>query len=160
MKIAQHKVVSLHYTLRNDGGETLDSSDGGEPLAYLHGTGSLLPGLETALEGHAAGDKLEVRLAAKDAYGERDERLVQAVPRKALATIGKIRVGAQFHANVGGGTRVMTITDVSKDQVTIDGNHPLAGQNLEFAVEVVDVRDATAEELAHGHAHGSGGHHH
>jgi FKBP-type peptidyl-prolyl cis-trans isomerase SlyD len=160
MKIAQHKVVSLHYTLRTDGGETIDSSDGGEPLAYLHGTGSLLPALEAALEGHAAGERLEVKLAAKDGYGERDERLVQTVPRKALATIGKIRVGTQFHANVGGGTRVMTITDVAKDEVTVDGNHPLAGVNLNFAVEVVEVRDATAEELAHGHAHGASGHHH
>ena len=160
MKIAQHKVVLIHYTLRNDGGNTIDSSDGGEPLAYLHGTGSLLPALEAALEGHAAGDRLEVKLAAKDGYGERDERLVQTVPRKALATIGKIRVGTQFHANVGGSTRVMTITDVTKDEVTIDGNHPLAGVNLNFAVEVVEVRDATAEELAHGHAHGASGHHH
>jgi FKBP-type peptidyl-prolyl cis-trans isomerase SlyD len=160
MKIAQHKVVSLHYTLRNDGGDTIDSSAVGEPLAYVHGTGSLLPGLETALEGRAAGDKLSVRLAANEAYGERDAGLVQSVPRKALATIGKIKVGTRFHANVGGGTRVMTITAVAKDNVTIDGNHPLAGQNLNFDVEVLSVRDATAEELAHGHVHGPGGHGH
>jgi FKBP-type peptidyl-prolyl cis-trans isomerase SlyD len=160
MKITRDKVVSLHYTLRNTGGDTIDSSTGGEPLAYIQGSGSILPGLESALEGREAGEKLAVRLVAKDAYGERDAALVQNVPRKSLATIGKIKVGTQFHAQVPGGARVMTITAVAKDEVTIDGNHPLAGQDLNFDVEVVDVRDATAGELAHGHVHGAGGHHH
>jgi FKBP-type peptidyl-prolyl cis-trans isomerase SlyD len=160
MKITRDKVVSLHYRLRNDGGDTIDSSAGGEPLAYIQGSGSILPGLESALEGREAGEKLAVRIVAKDAYGERSAALVQNVPRKALATIGKIKVGTQFHAQVTGGARVMTITAVAQDEVTIDGNHPLAGQDLNFDVEVVEVRDATAEELAHGHVHGAGGHHH
>jgi FKBP-type peptidyl-prolyl cis-trans isomerase SlyD len=160
MKVMQDKVVSLHYTLRGDDGNTIDSSVGSEPLAYVHGNGSLLPALEKELEGRGAGDKLEVRLAAKEGYGERDETLVQVLPRKTLATIGKLKVGTQFHAQVPGGARVMTITAVEKDSVTVDGNHPLAGLNLNFEVEVVEVRDATAEELAHGHVHGAGGHHH
>ena len=160
MKVTRDKVVSLRYTLRGDSGDTIDSSAGGEPLAYVHGNGSLLPALEQELEGHTAGDKLAVRLAAKDGYGERDESLVQSLERKTLATIGKLKVGTQFHAQVPGGARVMTITAVEKAKVTVDGNHPLAGQNLHFEVEVVEVRDATAEELAHGHVHGPGGHHH
>jgi FKBP-type peptidyl-prolyl cis-trans isomerase SlyD len=160
MKITRDKVVSLHYTLRNDGGDTIDSSAGREPLAYIQGSGSILPGLESALEGREAGEKLAVRIVAKDAYGERNAALVQNVPRKSLATIGKIKVGTQFHARVTGGARVMTITAVAQDEVTIDGNHPLAGQDLNFDVEVVDVRDATVEELAHGHVHDAGGHHH
>jgi FKBP-type peptidyl-prolyl cis-trans isomerase SlyD len=160
MKITRDKVVSLHYTLRNDSGDTIDSSTGAEPLAYLHGSGNILPGLENALEGREPGEKLSVRLVAKDAYGERSDALVQVVPRKALATIGKIRVGTQFHAQVQGGARVMTITAVEKDEITIDANHPLAGVDLNFEVEVIDVRDASAEEMAHGHVHGAGGHHH
>ena len=160
MKIAKDKVVALHYTLRNDGGETIDSSSGGEPLAYIHGNGSILPALETALEGREPGAKFDLRLAAKDGYGERNAELVQVVQRKALATIGKIKVGTQFHAQVPGGARVMTITAVDKDDITIDGNHPLAGIDLNFNVEVVEVRDASPDELAHGHVHGAGGHHH
>jgi FKBP-type peptidyl-prolyl cis-trans isomerase SlyD len=159
MKITRDKVVSLHYTLRNDSGDTIDSSTGGEPLAYLHGTGSILPGLENALEGREPGEKISVRLPAKEGYGERNDALVQVVPRKALATIGKIKVGTRFQANVQGGARVMTITAVEQEEITIDANHPLAGVDLNFEVEVVDVRDATAEELAHGHVHGAGGHH-
>lgn len=160
MKIVKDKVVSLHYTLRNDGGETIDSTAGGEPLAYIHGGGSILPALEAALAGREPGEKLDVRIAAKEGYGERRTELVQVVQRKALATIGKIKVGTQFHANVPGGARVMTIVAVEKESVTIDGNHPLAGVDLNFTIEVVGVRDASAEELAHGHVHGDGGHHH
>ncbi len=160
MKIAKDKVVALDYTLRNDGGETIDSSSGGEPLAYIHGNGSILPALEAALEGREPGEKFDLRLAAKDGYGERQAELVQVVQRKSLATIGKIKVGTQFHAQVPGGARVMTITAVDKDDITIDGNHPLAGVDLNFNVEVVEVRDASPDELAHGHVHGTGGHHH
>lgn len=158
MKIAKDKVVALHYTLRNDGGDTIDSSSGGEPLAYIHGNGSILPALETALEGREPGEKFDLRLAAKDGYGEHQPDLVKVVQRKALATIGKLKVGTQFHAQVPGGARVMTITAVDKDDITIDGNHPLAGIDLNFNVEVVEVRDASPDELAHGHVHGAGGH--
>ncbi|HZF15859.1 MAG TPA: peptidylprolyl isomerase [Steroidobacteraceae bacterium] len=159
MKILKDKVVSLHYTLRNDGGDTIDSSGSGEPLAYIQGGGSILPALETALEGREVGEKFDIRLAAKDGYGEHRAELVQVIPRKALATIGKIKVGTQFHAQAPGGARVMTITAVEKENVTVDGNHPLAGVDLNFSIEIVGVRDASAEELAHGHVHGEGGHH-
>lgn len=160
MKIAKDKVVALHYTLRNDGGDTIDTSSGSEPLAYIHGSGSILPGLETALDGREPGEKFDIRLEAKDGYGLRQDELVQVLPRKSLATIGKIKVGTQFHANGPGGARVMTITRVDKDDITVDGNHPLAGVDLNFNVEVVEVRDAAPDELAHGHVHGAGGHHH
>lgn len=160
MNIAQNAVVSIHYTLTNDAGETLDSSSGGEPLAYLHGNGNLIPGLESALEGKKAGDKLSVRVAPGDAYGEVDKSLVQRIPRRSLKGIPDIRVGMQLQAQSERGPRTITITQIVGDMVTVDGNHPLAGQNLNFDVEVTGVREATEEELAHGHVHGPGGHDH
>jgi FKBP-type peptidyl-prolyl cis-trans isomerase SlyD len=160
MQIAQDSVVSIHYTLTNDAGEVLDSSSGGDPLAYLQGHGNLIPGLEGELQGKRAGDKLQVRIAPADAYGEQDESLIQAVPRSAFAGIADIQVGMQFQAQSNHGPRTVTITKVAGDMVTVDGNHPLAGQHLNFAVEVLGVRAATQEELSHGHVHGPGGHHH
>jgi len=161
MHVAQDKVVLIHYTLTNDAGEVLDSSAGGQPLAYLHGQGNIVAGLEKALDGWAAGDRLNVRVAAADAYGVRDPGLVKRVPRRSFGSIGSIKPGMQFEAQLERGhRRVVTVTAVKGDMVTIDGNHPLAGQDLNFAVEVAEVRDATAEELAHGHVHGPGGHHH
>jgi FKBP-type peptidyl-prolyl cis-trans isomerase SlyD len=161
MQIAQDKVVLFHYTLTNDAGEVLDSSAGGAPLAYLHGQGNIVAGLEKALDGHSAGDKLSVRVEAADGYGMRDASLVKRVPRRSFGSIGNIKPGMQFEAQLERGRRrVVTVSAVKGDMVTIDGNHPLAGQNLNFEVEVTEVRDATAEELAHGHVHGPGGHHH
>jgi len=161
MQIDQDKVVLIHYTLTNDKGEVIDSSSGGEPLAYLHGQGNIIPGLEKALEGKQAGDKLDVKVAPADGYGERDDQLVQQVPRRAFSGVQNVQPGMQFHAQTSGGnTRVVTVTRVAGDMVTVDGNHPLAGENLSFAVEVTEVRDATEEELSHGHVHGPGGHHH
>ena len=161
MQVAQDKVVLFHYTLTNDDGEVLDSSAGGAPLAYLHGQGNIVAGLEKALDGHSAGDKLSVRVEAADGYGVRDASLVKRVPRRSFGSIGNIKPGMQFEAQLERGQRrVVTVTAVKGDMVTIDGNHPLAGQNLNFEVEVTEVRDATAEELAHGHVHGPGGHHH
>jgi FKBP-type peptidyl-prolyl cis-trans isomerase SlyD len=159
MQIAQDAVVSIHYTLTDDKGEKLDSSDG-TPLAYLHGNGNLIPGLERELEGKSAGDKLIVKIAAADAYGEYDKALVQRVPRRALKGIGDLRVGMQLHTQSPDGVRAVTVTQIVGDMVTVDGNHPLAGQNLNFEVEITDVREATEEELSHGHVHGPGGHHH
>ena len=160
MQIAQDRVVAIHYTLTSDSGEVLDSSTGGEPLAYLQGHGNLIPGLERELEGKQAGDKLTVRVAPADAYGQQDDSLIQDVPRSAFQGVADIQVGMQFQAQSNHGPRTVTITKVASETVTVDGNHPLAGQHLNFDVEVATVRVATAEELEHGHVHGAGGHHH
>lgn len=160
MQITQDAVVSIHYTLTNDKGETLDSSAGGEPLAYLHGNGNLIPGLENALNGKQAGDKLSLKIAPADGYGEYNKALVQRVPRRSFRGVSDMRVGMQFQVQSDTGPRSVTVTQVAGDRVTVDGNHALAGQNLNFEVEVTEVRAATAEELSHGHVHGPGGHHH
>ncbi len=161
MLIAENAVVSIDYTLRNDEGEVLDSSEGAHPLAYLHGAANIIPGLEQALAGKAAGDQLEVSLEPEDAYGEYSLELVANLQRNMFQGVDELEVGMQFHASApDGGMQVVTIRDVDGEQVTVDGNHPLAGQRLHFQVKVVDVRAATSEELAHGHAHGEGGHHH
>jgi FKBP-type peptidyl-prolyl cis-trans isomerase SlyD len=160
MLIAQDKVVLIHYTLTNDEGKTLDSSAGGDPLAYIHGQGNIIPGLEKALEGRQAGDKLTVKVEPAEGYGERDDRMVQQVPRRQFGG-ANVQPGMQFHAQTSQGhTRVVTVTGVVGDMVTVDGNHPLAGEHLTFEVEVTEVRDASAEEMEHGHVHGPGGHHH
>ena len=161
MIIAEDTVVLIHYTLTNDAGEVIDSSAGGDPLAYLHGQGNIIPGLEKALEGRQAGDSLNVRVEPVEGYGLRDEGLVQKVPRRAFGGVADVQPGMQFHAQSSGGhTRVVTVTHVQGDMVTVDGNHPLAGTPLNFEVEITEVREATAEELEHGHVHGPGGHHH
>ena len=160
MEITADRVVTIHYTLKNDGGEILDSSAGGEPLAYIQGHGNIVAGLEKALEGKAGGARLAVDVAPADGYGVRDESLIQRVPRRALQGGGDIRKGMQFQARTEHGVRVFTVTALVGDMVTLDGNHPLADQTLHFDIEVVDVRAATAEELEHGHVHGPGGHHH
>ncbi len=159
MKIAKERVALFHYTLKNDNGEVLDSSDGGEPLAYIHGEFNIVEGLENALEGKEAGDKLDVSVEAAEGYGEYDESLVQPVPKEQFGD-HPVEIGAQFHAETAVGPRVVTVTAVEDDQVVIDANHSLAGENLHFSVEVVEVREATKEELDHGHVHGPGGHEH
>jgi FKBP-type peptidyl-prolyl cis-trans isomerase SlyD len=161
MLIAQDKVVLIHYTLTDDAGKVLDSSSGGEPLAYLHGQGNIIPGLEKALDGKQAGDKLNVRVEPAEGYGVRDDALVQQVPRRAFGGAQNVQAGMQFHAqSAQGQTRVVTVTRIQGDMVTVDGNHPLAGEVLNFDVEVAEVREPTGEELEHGHVHGPGGHHH
>ena len=160
MQITQDSVVLIHYTLTDDSGKTIDSSAGGEPLAYLHGNGNLIPGLEKALEGKQSGDQVNVKIAPADGYGEYDKQLVQRVPKRALKGIGNVYVGMQLQAQSEHGARAVTVTQVAGDMVTIDGNHPLAGQNLNFDVKIEEVRTASEEELAHGHVHGPGGHHH
>jgi FKBP-type peptidyl-prolyl cis-trans isomerase SlyD len=161
MRIAHNKVVRIDYTLTDDSDEVLDSSVGNEPLSYLHGTGNIIPGLESALEGKRTGEQLNVRIAPADAYGERDDRLVQMVPREMFEQNQEIQVGMQFHSgDPEGNTTVVTVINVTDDTVTVDANHPLAGVPLNFAVTVVEVRDATPEELGHGHVHGAGGHQH
>jgi FKBP-type peptidyl-prolyl cis-trans isomerase SlyD len=160
MQITKNAAVQIHYTLKNDAGEVLDSSEGAEPLAYLQGNGNLIPGLEQALEGKRAGDALSVTIAPEEAYGVSDASLVQDVPRSAFEGIADIEVGMQFHAESNHGPRTVTVTKVAADTVTVDGNHPLADQTLHFAVQIIDVREASSEELSHGHVHGPGGHHH
>ncbi len=158
MQIARDAVVMIHYTLKNDAGEVLDSSSGHDPLAYLQGHGSIIPGLEAALEGKVAGDKVQATIAPENAYGMKEPGLVQQVPRRAFQ--GEVRAGMQFTAQTEAGPRTVVVTRVQGDMVTVDGNHPLAGETLHFDVEVTEVRVATEEELAHGHVHGAGGHHH
>jgi FKBP-type peptidyl-prolyl cis-trans isomerase SlyD len=159
LSIKKDSVVTFNYTLEDDAGEVIDSSADGEPLAYLHGHGNLVPGLERELEGKNAGEKLTVKVSPADGYGEFSKDLIQKVPRRSLKGIAKITVGMRLHAQTDQGPRAVTVTAVTGDMVTIDGNHPLAGKNLNFDIELVDVRDATEEELAHGHVHGPGGHH-
>jgi len=156
MQIARDAVVMIHYTLKNDAGEVLDSSSGHDPLAYLQGHGSIIPGLEAALEGKVAGDKVQATIAPENAYGMKEPGLVQQVPRRAFQ--GEVRAGMQFTAQTEAGPRTVVVTRVQGDMVTVDGNHPLAGETLHFDVEVTEVRVATEEELAHGHVHGAGGH--
>lgn len=160
MQIAPRCVAFIHYTLTNDAGEVLDSSSGGEPLAYLHGASNIIPGLEKALEGKQPGDKLTVKVSPDEGYGVRDESLVQQVPRRAFQGVSDLKPGMRFHSESNHGPVLVTITQVLGDMVTVDGNHALAGETLNFEVEVTQVRDATLEELTHGHVHGAGGHHH
>lgn len=161
MQIAANKAVSIDYTLTNEGGEVIDSSVGGAPLVYLHGAGNIIVGLEKALEGKQAGDELEVTIEPEDAYGDYSVELVAVLNRGMFEGVDELEVGMQFHASApNGGMQIVTIRDIEGDDVTVDGNHPLAGQRLNFKVKVVEVRDAQPEEIAHGHIHGEGGHHH
>jgi FKBP-type peptidyl-prolyl cis-trans isomerase SlyD len=160
MQITQDAVVAIHYTLTNDKSEVLDSSAGGDPLVYMHGNGNLIAGLEDALVGRQAGEKLSVKVSPAEGYGEYDKALLQRVPRRSFKGVADMRVGMQFQMQAGGHPRTVTVTQVQGDMVTVDGNHPLAGQNLNFEIEITEVRAATEEELAHGHVHGPGGHHH
>ena len=160
MDISADRVVTIHYTLKDDSGKVLDSSSGGEPLVYIQGHGNLVSGLEKALEGRQGGDSMKVSVPPAEGYGVRDEALIQRVPRRGLQSAGEVRKGMQFQGRTDGGMRMFTVTAVTGDMVTLDGNHPLAGKTLHFDVQVVDVREATAEEMEHGHVHGPGGHHH
>lgn len=160
MQIAHQKVVSIHYTLTNVDGDIIDSSEGSEPLSYLHGFGNIIPGLENALTGRKAGDRFTVSVAPAEGYGERDDGMIQSVPRNAFQGVDEIQPGMQFQAQSPEGMQLVTVIGVEEDEVILDGNHPMAGLTLNFAVEITAVRDATHEELDHGHVHGPGGHHH
>jgi FKBP-type peptidyl-prolyl cis-trans isomerase SlyD len=160
MEIAERRVARFNYTLTNDAGEVLDSSQGREPLTYLHGTGNIVSGLEKAMAGKKVGDKFNVDVTPEEGYGVHNPGLVQEVPRDAFRGVDKLEPGMQFRAESDRGPMMVVITAVGKDTVTVDGNHPLAGETLHFAIEVTEVRDATVEEVLHGHVHGAGGHHH
>ena len=155
MQVTDKAAVSFHYTLTNTNGEQLDSSRGEEPLAYLHGAGNIIAGLEAAMTGKSVGDKFNVTIPPAEAYGELVPDMVQVVSKKMFEGMD-VEVGMQFHADVSHGAGIITVTEINGDDVTIDGNHPLAGETLIFDVEVVDVRAATEDELAHGHIHGTG----
>ncbi|MDT4328592.1 FKBP-type peptidyl-prolyl cis-trans isomerase [Methylomonas sp. MED-D] len=155
MQITNNTAVSFHYTLTNRDGEQLDSSRGEAPLVYLHGAGNIIAGLEAALAGKQIGDKFNVTIAPDQAYGEIQEEMKQVVSKTMFGDM-EVEVGMQFHADVNYGSGVITVTEINGDDVTIDGNHPLAGEALTFDVEVVDVRPATADEMSHGHVHGAG----
>jgi FKBP-type peptidyl-prolyl cis-trans isomerase SlyD len=160
MEISDHKVVTIHYTLTNTEGDVLDTSRDGEPLAYLHGAGNIIPGLENALTGKRAGDRLNVSVSPEQGYGDHDPAMVQRVPRGAFQGIDTIEPGMQFHAETAEGLQTVLVVEVDNDTVVVDGNHPMAGQVLNFDVEIAAVREASSEELDHGHVHGAGGHHH
>ena len=152
--IGDNSVVSMHYTLTNNDGEVLDSSEGAQPLVYLHGAGNIIPGLERELTGKVTGDSLNVKVAPADGYGEVVPELMQVVPRAAFQGVEQVEVGMAFTASgEGGQTQRIVVAEVDGDNITVDANHPLAGVELNFAVEIVDVRDATEQEIAHGHAH-------
>lgn len=159
MQIAQQKVVTIDYTLTDDEGAIIDKSEGGS-FAYLHGAGNIIPGLEQALEGKQAGDSLQVQVAPDEGYGQRNDELAQTVPKEMFGD-QEPQTGQQFYAETPDGQTIMvTVVAADGDQVTIDANHPLAGVNLNFDVQVLEVRDASAEELEHGHVHGPEGHEH
>ncbi|MDR3247360.1 MAG: peptidylprolyl isomerase [Treponema sp.] len=160
MNITKNRVVSIDYTLTDAGNNTLDSTGGADPMSYLHGYQNIIPGLEKALEGKSQGDSFKVTIASADAYGERDAQLIVTIPLDRFQGADNVEPGMQFQAETPDGEyRMVTVTAVEDNQVTIDGNHPLAGLDLNFDVTVVDVREANAEELEHGHVH-SHGHHH
>jgi FKBP-type peptidyl-prolyl cis-trans isomerase SlyD len=159
MTIGPKTVVSIEYTLKKEDGEVLDSSDGRPPLDYLHGVGNIVPGLEKALDGKAAGDSVDVKLAPADGYGHRDESLVRNLPLRKIAD-KKPQVGRRYRAQLDDGQAVVLVTGLKGDYATVDANHPLAGMTLHFQVKVVAVREATSDEIKHGHVHSPDDHHH
>lgn len=160
MQIGDRTVASFHYTLTDDAGQVIDSSNGKSPLTYLHGAGNIVPGLEKEMVGRKQGDAFEVVVPAEEGYGMPNPMMVQVVPKDAFQGVDTLEVGMEFQAETPQGPMSVAIAKIEGDEVTVDGNHPLAGQTLHFAIEVTHVRDASLEELTHGHVHGEGGHHH
>ena len=154
------KVVTFHYTLKDAAGEQMETSREKEPMTYLHGANNIIPGLEKAMEGHAIKDEFSVTVEPENAYGVRNENNVQRVPLKRLKGIGKISVGQVLNLKTNQGQVQVTVLKVGRFNVDVDGNHPLAGKELTFDVEITDIREASEEELEHRHVHGPGGHQH
>jgi FKBP-type peptidyl-prolyl cis-trans isomerase SlyD len=160
MQIGDQKVVILHYTLTDNEGRVIDQSEDGS-FAYLHGASNIIPGLENALAGKSAGEELSVSVSPEEAYGVRDDSMLQQVPKNMFEDTEQIAVGTQFHAQGPNGEMlVVTVMEVQDEHVVVDGNHPLAGVDLNFDVKIIEVRDASEEEVEHGHVHGPEGHHH
>ena len=160
MQIAKNSVAAFHYTLTDDQGQVIDRSEGREALTYLHGSGQIVPGLEKQMEGRQSGDKFSTDVTPEEGYGVHHAQLMQEVPISAFQGVADIQPGMQFQGRGPQGEINVIVSRVEGDKVFIDGNHPLAGKTLHFAIEVTGVRAATDEELAHGHVHGAGGHHH
>jgi len=160
MKVSENAVVVIDYTLTDNEGEVIDSSEGAGPLAYLHGMGNIISGLEEALLGKEAGDEVNASIEPAKAYGERQEDMKQEVPKELFGGIDKIEVGMQFQSETDGGPVMVTVVAIGDEMITVDGNHPLAGVHLNFDVKIREVREASEEELEHGHVHGEGGHQH
>ena len=160
MSIVRDSVVRVHYRLSGRGGVESENSHDSEPVTYLHGHGTILPALEAQLEGRGPGDSFSAQLSAADAYGERDETAVMRIPLKNLVYAGKLEPGMIAGVQTNHGMRQVRVLKVGKFNADVDANHPLAGQSLGFHIEVVEVREATEEEISHGHVHGEGGHHH
>ncbi len=160
MKIQTNKVVTLNYTLKNSEGEVLDTSEGRDPLVYLHGVGGLIPGLEAELEGKEKGNSFNTVVAPEDAYGVRREELLHVVPKSGFQGDEEMQLGMQVQIETEQGPAIATISEIEGDNVTLDLNHPLAGTELHFEISVMDLRDATDDEISHGHVHGPGGHQH
>ena len=160
-QIAAQKAVTIAYTVKNDGGEVLDTSVGRDPLTYLHGAKNLVPGLEKALEGAAVGAKVNVTVAPEEGYGHRDEKRVRKIPLRRIASEnGKIVPGRRYRADLPDGPSGVLVKEVVGDYASVDANHPMAGMTLHFEIEVLGIRESTAEEKAHGHIHEPGAHHH
>lgn len=157
MQIAEGTVVAMDYALKDDEGTIIDQSQPGQPLSYLHGHNNIIPGLESALLGKAVGETVEVRVAPEDGYGELNQALEQVVPRDRFQGVEQLEVGMQFQASTDQGPVSVRVVKVEEDNVTVDGNHPLAGKHLNFNVTIQEVRAATEEEIAHGHIHQGGG---
>jgi FKBP-type peptidyl-prolyl cis-trans isomerase SlyD len=157
MVIEKNRVVTIEYLLQDTDGEVLDSSEGGEPLVYLHGNDNIIGGLEKQLEGKKAGDDVDCLVPAVEAYGERDDSLVFTVPKSEFGPNAEVEVGMQFEAHGEGGAQIVTVVEVKGDEISIDANHPLAGEDLHFTVKVVDVREATADEIQRGRVGGECG---
>lgn len=160
MIISQDTVVTFHYQLKHEQGEVIESSENRDPMAVLIGHRNLLPGLEEAMQGKAVKDAFSVTLPPEKAYGLRREGSTQRIPLKHVLTKGKLVPGQAIAINTEHGGRNVTLVKAGKFNVDIDTNHPLAGKTLVFDISIVDIRTASAEEIAHGHAHGAGGHHH
>ena len=161
MTIAENSVVTMHYKLKNISGEIIDSSSEQEPLVYMHGSGNIIVGLEEQLVGKKAGDTISTQVSPEKGYGVPVEALIQKVPTAAFGDeISNIEVGMRFQADTEQGPVPVVVTSIENDIVTVDGNHPLAGQELFFDISIVEVRDASSEEIDHGHVHGPGGHQH
>ena len=159
MKIEKDRAVRFHYTVGEVGQPATESSNGGEPLAILIGHGNIIPGLEKAMEGREAGETFSVDVPAAEAYGDRKDGLTQRIPKKHFGN-QKLEPGMQVVLQTNFGPRAVTIEKVGLTAVDVDINHPMAGKDLHFDIEIVDVREASAEEVEHGHVHGDGGHHH
>ena len=157
MTVTKNRVVSIDYNLKDAGGDLIDSSPSGEPLVYLHGNNNIIQGLEKHLEGKSAGDQVDCVIPAAEGYGERDESLVFKVDKSEFGPDAEVDVGMQFEAHGEDGNQIVTVVGIENDEITIDANHPLAGEELHFSVKVIDISEATSEELQHGHIHAAGG---